>query len=79
MPWKLIDDPVFIDVKNVLDNVMKERAQESIGTVKRQAEFILLEYEEHLWKSGTLGEDTPDKLGRHCAIFARYKFGIKSW
>ena len=26
VPWKIIDGPEFIDVKNVLDNVMKERA-----------------------------------------------------
>ena len=41
---------------------MKERARYQIGMVKRQAEFISLDYENELWRSGTLGEDTPDKL-----------------
>ena len=62
LPWKLIDDPAFLDVKTVLDNVMKEMAAASVGVVKRQAEFIMEEYEEQLWRSGTLGEDTPKKL-----------------
>ena len=62
IPWKLIEDPEFLDVKTVLDNVMKERARMNIGMIKKQAEFISLDYENKLWRSGTLGEDTPDKL-----------------
>ena len=62
IPWKLIDDPSFLDVKTVLDNVMKERALANIGMVKKQAEFITEEYENQLWRSGTLGEDTPEKM-----------------
>ena len=62
MPWKLNKDPCFLDVKMVLDNVMKECAHDCVGMVKKQAEFISLEYEDHLWKCCTLGEDTPDKL-----------------
>ena len=27
IPWKLIEDPEFLDVQTVLDNVMKERAR----------------------------------------------------
>ena len=60
--WHLLDDPSFLDVKTVLDNVMKERARENIGMVKKQAEFISIDYENELWRSGVLGEDTPDKL-----------------
>ena len=62
IPWKLIEDPAFLDVKTVLDNVMKERARDNIGMVKKSAEFISVEFENELWRSGTLGEDTPDKL-----------------
>ena len=62
VPWRFLDDPMFIDVKTVLDNVMKERAGENVGMVKCQAEFISVDYENELWRSGVLGEDTPDKL-----------------
>ena len=62
LPWKLIEDLCFLDLKTVLDNIMKDRARKSIGMIKKQAEFISLDYENELWRSGTLGEDTPDKL-----------------
>ena len=62
IPWKLIDGPEFESVKNVLDNVMKERTQLNVGTVKKQAELITFDQENLLWKEGILGEDTPDKL-----------------
>ena len=35
IPWKLIDDPYFSDVKIVLDNVMQERTAMNVGVVKR--------------------------------------------
>ena len=68
LPWKLIEDPEFLDVKTVLDNIMKERAVNNVGLVRKQAEVITPEYEEKLWVSGVLGEDTPDKL-RETVLF----------
>ena len=62
IPWKLIDDPHFEDVKNVLDNVMKQCTESNVGTVKRQAELITFDQENDLWRDGYLGEDSPDKL-----------------
>ena len=62
VPWKLIDDPEFLDVKTVLDNIMKERALCNVGMVKKQAEFKSIDYENELWRSGVLGKDTPDRL-----------------
>ena len=41
---------------------MKERALMNLGTVKKQANVISTEFEAHLWDSGILGEDNPDKL-----------------
>ena len=62
--WKLIDDPEFIDVRTVLDNLMKEHAEQNIGVVKRQANFIPMEFENVLWDKGVLGEDDPwNKFG----------------
>ena len=45
---------------------MKQRAQMGIGTVKKQAENITYDYEDKLWESKVLGDDTPDKLRRTC-------------
>ena len=41
---------------------MKERARGNVGMVKCQAEFISVDYENELWRSGVLGEDSPEKL-----------------
>ena len=37
--WKLIDGPEFVNVRTVLDNTMRERAQSNIGMVKKQKLF----------------------------------------
>ena len=34
IPWKILDDPEFIEVRTVLDNVMKERALFNVGANK---------------------------------------------
>ena len=60
--WKLVDGPDFNDLRNVLDNVMKERVLRNIGMVKKQAQVLSLDFESKMWERGILGEDTPDKL-----------------
>ena len=60
--WKLVDGPDFNNLRTVLDNVMKQRAEQNIGTVTRQAQLISYEHESKLWDDGILGEETPDQL-----------------
>ena len=62
--WHLADKKgtEFLELRNVLDNVMKERSEMGVGMVKKQAEYISYEFEEELWEKNILGEDTPDKL-----------------
>ena len=47
---------------------MKERAQENVGMVKKQAGVVNYEVEDLLWKQNILGEETPDKL-RNTVLF----------
>ena len=61
-PWKIIEDPEFLDAKTVLDNTMKERASNNIGMLKKQAQVITYDHENKLWADGILGEDGPSKL-----------------
>ena len=76
--WKLLHGDEFQDFNRVLDSVMKEHAASSVGTVRKQAQVISLEFEQNLWLKGVLGEDTPDKLrntvlyliGVNCALRA---------
>ena len=57
---------------------MQERAANLVGTVRKQAQVISLEFEQKLWETNVLGEDSPDKLrstvlyllGVNCALQA---------
>ena len=60
---KLVHEEDFQYFNRVLDRVMQERAAMAIGTIKRQAQVISLDYENRLWEQGILGEDTSDKIG----------------
>ena len=60
--WKLLDDVEFGDILNVLDNVMKERTQANVGTVKKEVKVISYDLENELWQRGVLGEESPDQL-----------------
>ena len=66
--WKLVEGNDFVQLRVVLDNVMKERTAKNIGTTRRQAEFIPSSFEDKLWSQGILGEDSPDKL-RNTVLF----------
>ena len=62
----------------MLDNVMKERARENIGVVKRQVQVILYEFENELWNRNILGEDTPDKLRDTVLFLIGINFGLRA-
>ena len=62
----------------MLDNLMKQRALDNIGTVKRQAELISMKHEEELWSKGILGEDTPDKLYNTVLFLIGINFGLRA-
>ena len=60
--WKILDVVQFLDLKVVLDNIMKEHAAQNIGMTVKQVVTMPYEVENELWMKGILGEDTPDKL-----------------
>ena len=60
--WKLVHGDQFQKFNRELDMVMQERAVMALGTVRKQAQVISLDYENQLWMKGVLGEDHPDKL-----------------
>ena len=66
----------FREIRNTLDNVMKERTAE--GVVGRpERDPILDEHEAILWDKGILGEDSPDKLRRTVFFLIGLKFGLR--
>ena len=53
--WKLLDHEVFKDVKFSLDNLMKLRTAQGVGTSVKKAEILMSFDEEFLWSLGLLG------------------------
>ena len=60
--WNLVYGAEFIQVRTVLDNVMKERTEANVGTGKKRAKLVTYDVENDLWNRNFLGVDTPDKL-----------------
>ena len=75
---KLLDHPGLVQMHNTLDNRMKELSKEGVIRDWQQLQPISLQQEEHLWNTGLLGDDTPEKLvntllyliGLHFALHA---------
>ena len=76
--WKLLDDVEFMDLKVVLDNIMKERTVQNIGMTVKQASYIPYSVEEDMWKKGILGEDTPDKLRETVLFLVGINIGLRA-
>ena len=77
-PWKLVEGPEFIEVRTVLDNLMKERHAVNIGTVKHQADLISYDYENRLWESNILGESNPDQLRNTVLFLIGMNIGLRA-
>ncbi len=60
--WKLVNGPEFVDVKHTLDNLMKQRSHENVGSENRSADPISFEAEDKMWKDGVLGEERLAQL-----------------
>ena len=66
----------FREIRNTLDNVMKERTAE--GVVGRpERDPILDEHEAILWDKGILGEDSPHKLRQTVFFLIGVRFGLR--
>ena len=58
----------FREIRNTLDNIMKERSAEGIQG-RQERDYISKEHEEILWSKGNSGEDSPDKLRQTIFFF----------
>ena len=60
--WKIINEDSFKEVKFTLDNMMKLRTQQGIGTSVCKAEVLTTTDEDLLWSLGYLGTSNPTQL-----------------
>ena len=65
--WKLLDDPEFRTLRNILDNVMKVRHSQGLG-IRRACEVITLSHENRMFQCNALGESDPNQL-LHTVIY----------
>ena len=78
LEWKLVESKQFLQLRNVLDNTMKDRASRNIGTSVKKAEYMSLEFEDSLWKKGVLGVDKPDKLRNTVCFLLGMNLGLRA-
>ena len=76
--WKLIEGGQFENLRNVLDNTMKECAAKSIGTTVKRTEFLSLEKENSLWEQGILGEGNPAQLHDTVLFLIGMNIGLRA-
>ncbi len=60
--YKFLQDTDFLQVKNTLDGLMKDRASAGLGIRRKQAQVITLDEEESMWNTGILGSSNPAQL-----------------
>ncbi|XP_021345205.1 uncharacterized protein LOC110445118 [Mizuhopecten yessoensis] len=60
--YKFLTDEGFLQIRNTLDNIMKEKSKNNVGGPKKQALPISEEEEDVMWSKHVLGDDTPEKL-----------------
>ena len=73
--WKLLDNMEFTELRNVLDNTMKERHGSGLG-VRKSSDIITLDHENKMFNQGVLGDENAEQLlrtviymvGLHCAL-----------
>ena len=66
----------FKEIRNTLDNIMKERSAEGIPG-RPERDYISEEHEQILWSKGILGEDSPDKLRQTIFFLVGVRFGLR--
>ena len=77
LKWKLIEGD-FDRLRNVLDNIMKDRAARCIGTVVKKAQFISVEKGNEMREKGILGEDNPNQLRDTVLFLLGLKIGLRA-
>ena len=77
-PFKFFDDDEFYELKNTLDNRMRDLTKQGKVAPREKAEPISIDEEERMWSSGTLGEDNPEKLINTVLYLLGVHFGLRA-
>lgn len=75
---KFLADPIFKEIQNSVDNLMKERAEKGLGLHTKQAQVISFEQEEILWQKGILGSNDAYTLLHTMVYLNGLNFALRS-
>ncbi len=73
---KLLDDPDFVRLKFTVDNIMKQRCSERLGSTM-VSQPICFEQEEILWDCGLLDEQNADQLRNTVLYLLGISFALR--
>ena len=76
--WKLLSEEIFADVKYTLDNLMKLRTSEGLGTSVKKAEVLSASDEDYLWSIGLLGTSNPEQLLNTLVVMIGKGFALRA-
>lgn len=75
---RFLDDDCFEEVRNTLDNRMKDLSSQGKRAKRESAAVITVEQEEHMWQSGVLGEDNPKQFSRTLLYLIGMHFALRA-
>lgn len=75
---RFLDDESFEDLRNTLDNRMKELAAQGKRARRESAEIITVDQEELMWSSGILGEDNPKQFSKTLLYLVGMHFALRA-
>ena len=77
-PYKLLQDPHFIQLRNTLDGLMQDRAKAGLGIRRRQAQIITQQEEDLMWEKGVLGTSDASRLLKTMVYMLGVNFALRA-
>lgn len=75
---RFLDDDCFEDLRNTLDNRMKDLSAQGKRAKRESAAIITIQQEETMWQSGLVGEDNPKQFSRTLLYLIGMHFALRA-
>lgn len=76
--FQFLKDPVFLPIRNSLNNVMKSLQRQGLGNNPRKCDIITTFMEETLWAGGHLGTTSSKQLLRTLVYLLGVNLGLRT-
>ena len=78
LPYNFFEDDEFFDLRNVLDNRMKDLTKRGLIAPRVKAVPVSVSEEDMLWSKKILGDDTPEKLSNTLILLLGIQFAMRA-